>query len=251
MRGQWLGTYTGTSSGTIIVNADEREARFQGVAYLSNNDGSMPRIFASFRTEGKQQNFTLRTDSLSVIHPVTGDRMSWETVKAQYPDGTQMPQYADVTGSWNDTELKLSWVTDIGSSGACALPRTQAGKESELVPLQMDWNGYKDHVATLERRQYLFRGQNKPWRLRTSFHRTGRADLTRFLAEDIAALHRHLSARTKHVFNLAIGIENGAFFNLVQHHGYPTPLLDWSYSPYVAAFCAYRGISNQDAANAR
>jgi hypothetical protein len=60
-------------------------------------------------------------------------------------------------------------------------------------------------------------------------------------------LHRHLSARTKHFFDLMKPEENGAFWNLVQHHGYPTPLLDWSYSPYVAAFFAYRGISNQDA----
>jgi hypothetical protein len=63
-------------------------------------------------------------------------------------------------------------------------------------------------------------------------------------------LHKHLSARTKHFFNLQIPDENGAFFNLVQHHGYPTPLLDWSYSPYVAAFFAYRRITNKQAANA-
>ena len=59
-----------------------------------------------------------------------------------------------------------------------------------------------------------------------------------------------LSARTKHVFNLQLPDENGAFFTLVQHHGYPTPLLDWTYSPYVAAFFAYRRISNEQAAKA-
>jgi hypothetical protein len=70
------------------------------------------------------------------------------------------------------------------------------------------------------------------------------------LREDIQTLHRHLSSRTSHVFNLNIPDENGAFFNLVQHHGYPTPLLDWTYSPFVAAFFAYHHFTNSEAARA-
>jgi FRG domain len=87
-------------------------------------------------------------------------------------------------------------------------------------------------------------------RLRTGFHRTGRADLIRFLTQDIPTLHRHLSQRTAHIFNLTIADENGAFFNLVQHHGYPTPLLDWTYSPYVGAFFAYQKVQNSEARKA-
>jgi hypothetical protein len=76
-------------------------------------------------------------------------------------------------------------------------------------------------------------------------------DLYRFLNQDISALHKQLSARTKHYFDLQVPDQNGAFFNFVQHHGYPTPLLDWSYSPYVAAFFAFREISNTDAQNCK
>jgi hypothetical protein len=64
-------------------------------------------------------------------------------------------------------------------------------------------------------------------------------------------LYKQLSARTKHVFNLLLPEEYGAFLNLIQHHGYPTPILDWTYSPYVAAFFAYRGITNEDASKAK
>jgi hypothetical protein len=158
-----------------------------------------------------------------------------------------MSTVAEARGTWNSDTLKISWTTDIGVSGEATLPRSKATAASELTAVEKSWSDFKNYVAELEGRHFLFRGQKKPWRLRTSFHRAGRADVLRFLREDIPSLHRNLSARTKHVFDIKDGDEYGAFLNLVQHHGYPTTLLDWTYSPYVAAFFAYRRISNEEA----
>jgi hypothetical protein len=41
MNGQWLGTFQGsTGNGTIIVNIDERETSYDGVAYTHPADGA-------------------------------------------------------------------------------------------------------------------------------------------------------------------------------------------------------------------
>jgi hypothetical protein len=250
MKGQWIGLYKGTNEGLIVVNVDELHDHFQGVAYLNEGANHMPSSGTFFRTQDKNNKFKFRTGKVMPVNPETGVFDSWENVKKFYDANVTIPEYADVEGSFNNEELCLSWTTDIGTHATCILPKSKADNPSELVPFPNNWAEFKNSVAKMEGRRFLFRGQNTQRRLRTSFHRTGRADLARFVNEDIQMLHKHLSARTRHFFDLSIPDQNGAFFNLVQHHGYPTPLLDWSYSPYVAAFFAYRGISNEEAATA-
>jgi hypothetical protein len=250
MNGQWIGRYTGTNSGEFVLNIDDLGPYFRGVAYANDSDTSLPWIGAAFRTKNKDADFDFRTERLWAIHPHTRNPATWDEIKQLFPVGLAFPTYADVRGRWDERSLKLAWQTDIGTAGQCELPRSRAADPSDLKPRQMGWVDFKQYVSELAGKRNLFRGQEQQWRLRTNFHRAGRADLIRFASEDIQALHRHLSARTRHIFNLANPDENGAFFNLVQHHGYPTPLLDWTYSPYVAAFFAYRELSRSEAANA-
>jgi len=249
MKGQWIGNFSGSSSGQVIVNIDESPSFYQGVVYLHESEAGLPSALAGVVTTDKKTSFECRA-IVFPINPRTRRPDIWANIKADYDATVNFSTYADIKGSWDDETLNLSWTTDIGVVGNAVLPRSKAAEPSELVPENKTWESFKAYVAGLEGKRYLFRGQSTQRRLRTSFHRTGRVDLMRFIREDIRTLHQYLSARTRHVFNLDIGNENGAFFNLVQHHGYPTPLLDWTYSPYVAAFFAYRHISRDKASTA-
>ena len=243
MNGQWMGEFTGSNSGLLVVNIDDMGDHYEGHAVAFDSDSDLPDAFVPLVTPDKLSVVKIKVP-ISPIDPRTRAVGSADTIAQHYPKAELFSKWADVTISYKESDLNLEWETDAGFVGEATLPRSKGGELSEYQAINevTSWDDFKRYVNELKPRKYIFRGQRDGRRLRTSFHRAGRADLLRFRSEDIPRLHRHLSNRTRHLFNLQDADQYGAFYNLVQHHGYPTPLLDWTYSPYVAAFFAFRRV---------
>lgn len=223
---------------------DEYESHFAGTGVAWEDNAALPSAMVKIVTTSKSGTQHLKTVPIVALDGF-GNRLSSEVLQQfQKMNGLTMPATVDIDLQLSGDCLSIGWKSPIGTSGTgvATASKTRAGLPSDLVPTPVrGWEGFKRTVNALDQKRYIFRGQeDNRWRLRSSFYRTGRADLDRYLVEDIQDLHKTFSALTQHTFNLSDPLHYAAFINLAQHHGYPTPMLDWTWSPYVAAFFAFR-----------
>jgi hypothetical protein len=243
MNAQWIGSYWGTNTGTVVADLDDIGTSYAGDIFVYDDNPGFPRTFAHVELPKGQSRVQLPVN-LFHMERDTGAILSQQALAQRFP-GVQMPTYADTEWDIAPNVILVKWKTNIGTYGDGKMQKSGGQTPSTLTPLPKvnSWEKFKKYVLTLEPYQFAFRGhENNTWRLRTAFHRTGRASLLKFMSQDVSALHRHLSGLTTHRFNLADALDYAAFLHLAQHHGYPTPILDWTQSPFVAAYFAFRDL---------
>jgi len=109
MNGQWIGQYTGSNSGFIVVNLDDMGDHYEGVAFLIDANIKLPTIRALIRTNDKASTFQFKTSTIFSINPYTRFYDSWDKVKQFYPD-VIFPKEAEVRGEWD--EKKVTFVIE-------------------------------------------------------------------------------------------------------------------------------------------
>ncbi|MDK9763256.1 FRG domain-containing protein [Vibrio sp. D420a] len=122
------------------------------------------------------------------------------------------------------------------------------------------WDEFKSHVEGKHYRKWIYRGQSdSSWSLESSLYRSiNDAKATRRLGgkasksmnerrhEEIM-LERFKSCAHLYLSHLPKNHDDLSWLSLMQHHGAPTRLLDFSFSPYIALYFALESGS-EDAA---
>lgn len=143
--------------------------------------------------------------------------------------------------------------------------------DAALKRVRLEYGLYRERLndgSVFERRvDILFRGQaDARWKLQTTLERRTEREFNvsqycEHVVRSVSELETFTGARwnvppfpelqreiTDRSDSSKVHLPNYDFLVYLRHHGYPSPLLDWTESPYIAAYFAYMTASKRNPA---
>lgn len=254
MIGQWIAEIQEDIPASVRIDLEDRGEVFVGHAYVFYPGAQLPGFLFEIRLPKAPPHHT----NVATIYlyqsggvMTSADREVAEQRLAQTL-GAPPPPALNVEFFVEGSNLRVDWAAASDGDdrhGSAIFTKSDAEGDSELVsrPDLTTWDQFRQWAVSQRPRTYIFRGQRHPTKLVSTFHRTWRKDLSTWISDDVSRLFGAVAERLNYPFQMGNLHHNAAIWSILQHHGYPTPMLDWTFSPFVAAYFAFQDAGEDTA----